>query len=757
MLGVVALSVADARPLEIDGLPTTGPLILTTVLAGVVGYCLARSRLGLVRAHTIGAAVGAVSLLVVCDTALRQGDPPALDVPAITEAAGALAARLTAELERFLGPGQVPPVTLTLFLLGALLWTTGQSSAFAVFRQQRAAPAVAATGGLLILNEALPATESAPDQIPMLLLLAVWSVLALLLVVRLQLLAQRRHWARRHIDDSGEVSRLFLRSGSIFAAITVVAATSLAAVATVPAQQVDTRILGPQLEGLRNELARWLSVVAVELPGDPNAGMDDRLPVPDTWQQGEGTAFEAVLAGGLRGNYWWGSAFADFDGHEWIRDDTTTEDVAADELVPIPPDVTGAGPYEIAATITPRTSRLTQSVVLGASEVAFVDRPTRVRSLGDAEGLAEIVFSDRLSREESYAVTSFSHDYRPRRGSLTASQLRAAGTDYPTWIGRYLEVRDGASGERTRDLADRAAARAAAGGSATPFDIASELQGILRGFEYSTDVSGQCREGENVPECLLSTRAGFCLHFASTMVMALRENDVPARVVNGYLPGLEEGEGRYRVPLAALHAWVEVYFPDVGWVRFDPTPGGQLGRFEQEATELAEGDPLASPDAFDSFPPESALPSEESFEEPSPSALVPPAGGNDEGAMPDLTAIVLGSFGLAAVLFAFVGVLLAVRLRRLPGPDGSLAFRRVAALAGRSGHGPSDTQTEYEYVASLSETLPSIREELYVVARSSVEQRYGRRPPEGTSWTGLRAAYARVRTALLRLMLRSWR
>jgi transglutaminase-like putative cysteine protease len=43
----------------------------------------------------------------------------------------------------------------------------------------------------------------------------------------------------------------------------------------------------------------------------------------------------------------------------------------------------------------------------------------------------------------------------------------------------------------------------------------------------------------------------------------------------GFLPGIEdEAEpGRFEVERRALHAWVEVYFPGSGWVRFDPTPG----------------------------------------------------------------------------------------------------------------------------------------------------------------------------------------
>ena len=238
MLAVVALAVADARPLAIDGQASSGPLVAATVAAGLVGFLLAHSSLGLIRAHTLGATVGALVLLAICGAAVGGGLPQP-DLASLTDASSTLSARLTLELTDFLGADQTPPTTLTLFLLGALLWTTGQASAFAIARQQRAAPAVVATGGLLVLNEALPALESSLDRFPMLLALAAYSTLALLLIVRLQLLAQRRHWARRHIDDSGEVSRLFLRSGGVFVAIAVAIATSLAAFATVPAQHLD--------------------------------------------------------------------------------------------------------------------------------------------------------------------------------------------------------------------------------------------------------------------------------------------------------------------------------------------------------------------------------------------------------------------------------------------------------------------------------------------------------------------------------------
>jgi hypothetical protein len=285
--------------------------------------------------------------------------------------------------------------------------------------------------------------------------------------------------------------------------------------------------------------------------------------------------------------------------------------------------------------------------------------------------------------------------------------------------------------------------------------MARILQDQLRQLDYATSIDGLCETGENVPECLLRTGTGFCQHFASTMIMVLRELEIPARLVNGYLPGMVAADGVYEVPMQALHAWVEVYFPDVGWVRFDPTPGEQLRRYQQQPTRLPDGEPLPAPEATTTGPIEAAQDPSGGEEEPTPEpeAVASVAEGGDDGAA-GLWSVALSTAALAAAMLAGAGILLFMRLRRLPGDDGGLAYRRIVGLAARLGHGPHPTQTEYEYAASLSETLPAVRDDLYVVADAHVLTRYGRRSVDGPQRLRLRQAYARIRTALLRLSLR---
>ena len=237
------------------------------------------------------------------------------------------------------------------------------------------------------------------------------------------------------------------------------------------------------------------------------------------------------------------------------------------------------------------------------------------------------------------------------------------------------------------------------------------------------------------------------------MAMTLRELEVPARLVTGYLPGDRSEGDRYEVPMQALHAWVEAYFPGTGWVRFDPTPGDQLRRWEQRATRLPEGEPVPPPGATATPPQESET--LEPVTGPSPSAgaalaLADPSGGGPWWTV-ELVGLPLLLLLTLLGLLILPAALLLMRLRRLPDGDAGLAYLRIASLASRVGHGPGRTQTEYEYAASLSEALPDVRDDLVRVARARVESRYGRRTLNEGQWPSLRHAYARARTALLRL------
>ena len=149
---------------------------------------------------------------------------------------------------------------------------------------------------------------------------------------------------------------------------------------------------------------------------------------------------------------------------------------------------------------------------------------------------------------------------------------------------------------------------------------------------------------------------------------------------------------------------------------------------------------------------EEPLPTESPEETLPPEALQTDGSGGGDAS----TGILISLAGLAALLTGVVSVVLLYRLRRLPEGDDSLAYRGIVSLATRLGYGPHPSQTEFEYAGTLSEAIPTVRDDLFVVTDAQVQTTYGARNLDDERRGLLRGAYARIRTALLRLSLR-WR
>lgn len=99
------------------------------------------------------------------------------------------------------------------------------------------------------------------------------------------------------------------------------------------------------------------------------------------------------------------------------------------------------------------------------------------------------------------------------------------------------------------------------------------------GFVYDQVNVAVPEEGEDyVAQFLFETKRGYCDNFSTSMAVLLRTLDIPTRWVKGYTSGdyvrvLDSGNRMYEVTNNHAHSWVEVYFPEVGWVPFEPTKG----------------------------------------------------------------------------------------------------------------------------------------------------------------------------------------
>lgn len=75
-----------------------------------------------------------------------------------------------------------------------------------------------------------------------------------------------------------------------------------------------------------------------------------------------------------------------------------------------------------------------------------------------------------------------------------------------------------------------------------------------------------------IDEFLFKTRQGFCEHYAAAFTVLMRAAGIPARIVTGYLGGMVNPIGNYLIVRQRdAHAWSEIWLPNQGWVRVDPT------------------------------------------------------------------------------------------------------------------------------------------------------------------------------------------
>ena len=93
-------------------------------------------------------------------------------------------------------------------------------------------------------------------------------------------------------------------------------------------------------------------------------------------------------------------------------------------------------------------------------------------------------------------------------------------------------------------------------------------------FRYDLGTEGGT-SGRDIVD-FLTNRVGYCQQYAAAMAWLSRAAGVPARVAFGFTRGSSQRENTYTLTNLNLHAWTEVYFDDIGWVPFDPTPAASV-------------------------------------------------------------------------------------------------------------------------------------------------------------------------------------
>ncbi len=214
---------------------------------------------------------------------------------------------------------------------------------------------------------------------------------------------------------------------------------------------------------------------------------------------------------------------------------------------------------------------LARSLTGGGHTASFLPLPYPARTVTApgswrADPKTLTMFSAQSLAGLSYTVTS-------REVTPSDGQLQRAGAIPGSIAQNYLYVP--AVFLPLARLAERVAQ-----GQTTSYGEAVALQRWFTEsgkFHYSLEVGGPAT-AQALIRFLTTDRRGYCQQFAFAMAVLARLLDIPSRVAVGYTAGTPLGHGRWEVRTSDAHAWPELYFAGVGWLRFEPTPSGSDGQ-----------------------------------------------------------------------------------------------------------------------------------------------------------------------------------
>jgi transglutaminase-like putative cysteine protease len=259
-------------------------------------------------------------------------------------------------------------------------------------------------------------------------------------------------------------------------------------------------------------------------------------------------------------SYWRSHAYDTYDGRTWMLADETIQRISSRS---------GIFPLEDFSFTTEQVFAQTYQIVRPLPNLVFTaGKPVNLYLAASeiARDAADgIRVGEPLSPNTVYSVVSVENRHTP-------VALRAADGETPDEItARYLPLPASVT-QRTRDLAAQIVAES---GANTRYDVAKAIETYLRtNYAYTYFPPPQPPSSDAVDVFLFEDRRGMCALYASSMAVMLRTLDIPARVVAGFGTGdFNAFTNLYEVRANDAHAWVEVYFPTLGWVPFEPTAG----------------------------------------------------------------------------------------------------------------------------------------------------------------------------------------
>lgn len=629
-----------------------------------------------------------------------------------------------------------------LFVLGVCLaaWFFAYLTMWLLFRSGWPWAAVLLNGAALMVNLTFASTKPRTS-------FWLFLVFGLLLIVFENFRARQRRWQIAALEQMDFLSLRFLWSGLVVCSLLVIGTGALPTNITSGKLERLVDTLTSPLDNIKTPFGRSNAPAATA----PQQATFTRTGVP---LGGARTATNRVVmeVQASQAEYWRANALDFYNGTGW---ENTTGAVAR--------SVTGAANENAALTSMAVGNKLIQ--VDTANRVPVTQTFRLLQDRGDQQlpaattplswtvpVLVQHTYIPSAAEDElipNFTDSSIYFAQQPVRAGLEYTvvslvsdsdklSLRQSSTVYPPWTRRYLQLPDSQS---MRNIAGLARQIVTASGARTNFDKAVAIEQYLRTFPYDDQIQAPPSGVDPVEYFLFELKRGYCDYFASSMVLMLRSQGIPARWVQGYATGdFDPERNAYVVRDTYAHSWPEIYFSGYGWQRFEPTPGGYV---------TVPSRPEAPPEFLNGENPDDIGPNQGRVNQPAPLSAdrleelknelaqgnIKPA--PTPVATPPLQTAPVPERGVSPVfrvlawLMFLLGVAAAglwwVRRREIGGLRPAATFYAgIGQLARWAGVGQHPEQTPEEYAKTLGKALPPQRAAIKRLADAYTAERYGK-------------------------------
>ncbi|HHY58010.1 MAG TPA: transglutaminase domain-containing protein [Chloroflexi bacterium] len=606
-----------------------------------------------------------------------------------------------------------------IFEICFLVWWLTYLGVWSIFRYGYTWRAVVPAGVVLLIN-----TYYAPRSTVGFLLAFV--LVGLVLLVRTNLSEQQLRWREQRIYFQPDIVWDFLRNGVLFAALLVMVAWVLPGLGRNPQMRALLTPINSTWESTAENVQRLYQGLNRQ-PAEVTSTFGNSLTLGGERNVTDSLVFQAQAA---RARYWRAVVFDTYEAGRWFNTAEEVQRFAPGEIAPI---ASWRARTAISQTITllaPVGTMLfgmpdvAQATVQLEAQVRTQAGATPIPAAGaPAEALPVEFTMLRTNRElvngDRYVLVSAATD-------ATVRDLENASQNYPPEIlDRFVQLPEdfpASVAELARQLTVDAT---------TPYAKAKAIETYLRTIPYNDAIPAPPAGRDPLEYFLFDLQEGYCDYYATAMAMMLRVVGVPARTASGYAEGtFDEESGAYFVTERDAHTWVEVFFPEYGWIEFEPTAGeSPLERpTGEDAAQVTTNQQPTEPT------PEAGAPGAQPTPPPGQNELPPQFTGEEllEGqenatANSPLMAWWLVLMALAVVMP--IGALLIWRVRS-NGPTLFTAdlplqvYERLERWSQRLGLPIRASHTPHEHARTLSSALPEAEPYVRTVTDSYVRYRF---------------------------------